>query len=257
MPRQVDKSINRLLSEPDFYDNEQKEDFLQRKVSSEIIETRVAPLPKREDELDYMNWLEEDFTTDSWTDIKWKAAGAGPMRVQYKRLKQHKQSYDLNFYLNWFVGGAFFAPLGIYLGRKAQKTGSGVPMVYFAKNYHNFPNNNPHHWARNKFQLKFWGTMLLGGYIFSKCYTPSPTAEELEADSITMAAMVTGPNKPEHSEFGKVYPHQRRATEVDNSVQKGNWFRLFFPTKANYDLRTQVEEKIVEDRMRFLEHTGR
>jgi len=72
-----------------------------------------------------------------------------------------------------------------------------------------------------------------------------------------MAAMVTGPNKPKYSEFDKVYPHQRRKTEVDESIQKGTWYRLFFPTKANYEIRTKVDQEIVEDKMRFLEHTGR
>jgi len=106
------------------------------------------------------------------------------MRVAYKRLRQHKQSYDLDFYLNWAIGGAILSPLAIYMGRKAQSTTSGVPMVYFAKNYHNFPNTNPHHWARNKFQLKFWGTMILGGYIFAKAYTRAPNMDKLDDETI-------------------------------------------------------------------------
>ena len=86
---------------------------------------------------------------------------------------------------------------------------------------------------------------------------PATNLPEMEKELRFQGIMVEGPNKGEYDDYDKVYPHQRQVASVKTAWKKSTLYRLIYPKTADYNLRSDVKEKYVEDRMRWLEHTGK
>jgi len=171
MPRSVDTSYHEVLSRPDFYDSKQKEEYLQKQIIDEILEPRTPPLPNRQQELDYMKELEREFRKDRWFHIRFRKLGAGPLRRPYNKTRQLKQKQRTEYIINFLIGSFLFTPLGIFVGRRLRRTQSGVPKIYFPKNWHRFPNVNPDVYATRYFKAGLL-TIFIGGNLFSSYFTP-------------------------------------------------------------------------------------
>lgn len=165
MPRTIETSYNEILSRPEFYDRDQREEYLQKRIIREILEPEVPPLPNRQQELDYLKELENEFRGDSWFDIRFRKNQAGPLRRPYKNVKQLKKKAKLEFIFNFCLGAALFSPLGVLIGRRLRKTPTGVPKMYFPQNYHRFPNTNPDIHSARYFRLGLGITCFIGGSI--------------------------------------------------------------------------------------------
>ena len=87
MPRVADKSYNHILTKPEFFDDVQKEEYLQKRILDTVLEDKIPPIPTREKELEYLDDLEKDFRTDRWIHFRFRKLQAGPYRKPYKETR--------------------------------------------------------------------------------------------------------------------------------------------------------------------------
>lgn len=74
--------------------------------------------------------------------------------------------------LNFTIGAILTMPLAIFVGRSGRVHSiGGVPKVYQAKNWINFPNLDPSRHSKFTFNLRFALTCALGGYSFAQYFT--------------------------------------------------------------------------------------
>ena len=52
--------------------------------ADEVLEIAPARYPTREEQLDYMNFLEQDIRSDPWITLRFKKYMAGPKRIPWK-----------------------------------------------------------------------------------------------------------------------------------------------------------------------------
>jgi len=178
MPRSVDTSYNEVLSRPDFYDENQREEYLQKRIMDNILEPVIPPLPNRQQELDYMKGLEKEFRQDRWIHTRFRKLAAGPLRRPYIKTRQLKQKQRVEYAINFLMGSIFFAPLGIFIGRRLRNTQSGVPKIHYPKNYHRFPNVNADVYAARYFRIGLYMTIIIGGNLFASYITPDLFKDE-------------------------------------------------------------------------------
>lgn len=89
----------------------------------------VPPLPTREQEIDYMQFLEKSILTDPWITLRPKKHMAGPWRLRWKRKFEQRREYYKTFLKNFFATAVLATPLIFYLAKKRQYASSGVPMT--------------------------------------------------------------------------------------------------------------------------------
>ena len=178
MPRAIDTSYHEVLSRPAFYDENQREEYLQKRIMKEILEPAVPPLPTRQQELDYMKTLEQEFREDRWLHSRFRKLQPGPLRRPYVKTRKLKQKYRIEYCFNFLLGATLFTPLGIFIGRRLRVTRNGVSKIYFPVNYHRFPNVNPDVYASRYFRIGFYGCLFIGGNLFASYLTPDPFKDE-------------------------------------------------------------------------------
>ena len=121
--------------------------------------------------------------------------------------------------------------------------------------------NGPHQSARMYFRAGFYGTLLVGGYLFSKLVSSNPfehwAHSKIDDEFRHQAIMIEGPNKPVHNNYDEIYPAQRVKKQRATSFYNSNFCRAFFPAKADYSLRTEVKAKYIDPRNDFAAHSAR
>lgn len=178
MPRVIDTSYNEILSRPSYYDENQKEEYLQKRIMGEILEDATPPLPNRQQELDYLQELEEEFRADRWLHLRYRKLQAGPLRRPYKNARQLKKLGYIDYATTFLIGGLLFAPLGIFVGRRLRTTTMGVPKAYFPRNYNRLPYNDPDGMANRYFRIGLYGTTILAGFFIAGYWTPDHFKDE-------------------------------------------------------------------------------
>ena len=178
MPRINDMSYNSIFSRPEFYSKEQREEYIQKRIDRYILEDELPPVPTRQQELDYLEFLEKDLRKDKWIHSRFRKLQAGPLRIPYKKSRSLLTENRIVGCINFLVGAALVSPLAVYVGRTMRKTVGGVPKVYSARNYYNFPNVNPDHYARIRFRMGFFAVLAIGGYSFATFWTPNVFKDE-------------------------------------------------------------------------------
>lgn len=239
MPRQVDTSYNEVLSRPSFYDEEQKEEYLQKRIMQEITEDAVPPLPNRQQELDYLEELEKDFRSDSWLHYRFRKLQAGPLRKPYKRVHELKKMEKVDYIINFSIGALVFSPLAIFIGRRMRVNPTGVQRVYFPRNMHRFPIADPEQLARRYFYTGFLGTCILGGVLFGNKFTQDLTKDEYYSrpDLKPFPAMVEDTEdiaKAKKELYETTYGYRNEELH-----KRGFFYRLFRPSQADYNIRYQ------------------
>ena len=84
MPRNFDYSYHKVLAVPNYYSDDQERDYLEKKFKQAVIEESIPPLPTRETELKYLDFLEKDLRSDPWITNRFHAISANPHRIPYK-----------------------------------------------------------------------------------------------------------------------------------------------------------------------------
>lgn len=87
----------------------------------------VPPLPTRDQELAYLNYLEKSIATDPWFSIRTKRYMASPWRLYWKKNIEMRKEYRKTFFKNFLISVCLSYPLIVYLSNKRQFTPTGVP----------------------------------------------------------------------------------------------------------------------------------
>jgi len=167
MPRQFERSYNLIFREPDYFDEKQREKFLQRRILHEITEPALPPTPTRQMELDYAEQLEQELRGDKWLHFRFRKLHAGPLRHPYKKIVELKRKNKINWWINFTIGFVATTPFAIWVGRTNRSTSGGVARVYYPRVGTTFPNISPDIFASRYFLVGFFATACLGGYITS------------------------------------------------------------------------------------------
>ena len=229
---------------------------MDQRVADEIFEERPAPVPSRETELEYLDFLEKDLREDSWVDFHFRKLEAGPLRIPYKRTRQIYGNYQFQFLQHWFFGWALCAPVAIWAAKRGRVTSSGVPKVFGGSTWAHFPMVGPHVYAKRLFNAYFWGISLGGGYVFARLVTPWKLDGGVEnhEEMRQFGAMVEGPTKNRFDNFDRVYPDQRKDTY---KWKRSTLYRLFFPNSADYTLKDPMLKEKIEEKVSMIEHHWR
>ena len=75
-----DSSYNAIWSKPSFDTEEDKAKYRAMREADAILEVRKPSMPSRQEEVEYIEWLQNDILKDKWVTPRYKHYMAGPKR---------------------------------------------------------------------------------------------------------------------------------------------------------------------------------
>ena len=99
------------------------------KEADEVLELKPAEYPSLEKQIEYIDWLQEDFKSDPWITHRFRKYTAGPKRIPWKNQRQLKRYHQFTFMVHWVIGSVLSWPLAAYIGRAYKVETGGVPVV--------------------------------------------------------------------------------------------------------------------------------
>lgn len=93
MPSQYDTTYHWEYSKPTY---DRQEDKIKAQTIMEadyVLEVRPSREPTRQEELEYMAWLEDEFAHDPWITPRFRKYMAGPKRWAWKNQREIKRQY--------------------------------------------------------------------------------------------------------------------------------------------------------------------
>lgn len=241
MPKVFDSSYNSKFAKPNFYNDDQKEEYTERRLQDELFEKEIPPLPTRQMELDYLEQLEKEFKSDPWFHFRFRRIQAGPLRKPYQRYQEITGQKRAAYILNFMIAAAAISPFAIAVGRRLRYSNGGVPMFYHAKNYHNFPNVHPDHAATWRFRKGFYGILFIFGSAYAFKYTKDNRLDEYYSRPDLKPDAIMVEDSEDFADAKKdFYSHTHRA-----DIRARNWeiiknspfYRLLRPNHAEYKIR--------------------
>jgi len=130
MPSSYDNTYNFQFRKPVFDDEQDKKMWEISREADEVFEERPPPVPTPQMEVDYIDWLREDFKSDPWVTFRFRKFTANPKRIPWKNQRRLKRQHQFTFCVNWAVGAALFWPFAAMIGRYNQTSRAGVPVVH-------------------------------------------------------------------------------------------------------------------------------
>ena len=76
-----------------------------------MTEEAIPPEPTRDEELQYLGWLEKSFSTDPIVTLHPKKYSASPYRLHYKHRKEMRKEYKKTFFKNFLLSVGLTWPL--------------------------------------------------------------------------------------------------------------------------------------------------
>ena len=83
----------------------------------EVLEVAKPPVPTPEQEVEYIDWLQEDFKKDPIVTYRFRKYMAGPKRIPWRNMRELKRQYQYNFLVTWMGGSILAWPLAVLIGR--------------------------------------------------------------------------------------------------------------------------------------------
>jgi hypothetical protein len=201
MPRVEDISYHNIFRDPDFYDEEQREEYVHKRVMDEISQPAIPALPTRQMELDYLEELESEFRTEGWIHLRFRKSHPGPFRRPFYNIRQLKTKERVNYMFSFLIGAALVSPFAVLFGRRLRVSSGGIPKTHLPRLNLYFPIVQPDLHAKRYFYFGFLTVCALGGGIFAtysshdvlkdEYYTRpdlKPTAPMVEDDEATKKA---------------------------------------------------------------------
>ena len=168
MPSQFDNTQSNLFRKPVFDDVTDQKLWQAGKEADEVFELRPAPLPTPEMEVEYIDWLQEDFKSDPWVTYRFRKYTANPKRIPWKNTRQLKRQHQYTFMMHWLLGAAITWPVAAAFGRFMKTSRGGVPAVHLNRHVHDFPRPEPGRIARLTFRWYAVGSSIAMGFAFAK-----------------------------------------------------------------------------------------
>lgn len=194
MPSTFDTTYHNIFRKPTFDDEGDKKLYKLTREADEVLELRPAPVPTQQQEVEYIDWLQEDFKSDPWLTYRFRKYTANPKRIPWKNTRQIKRQHQYTFGINWLIGSLLSWPLAAMVGRSFKTNVSGVPMVKLNRWVQDFPNPEPGRSSRLLFRFYSVTTCLSLGYAFAFYMTDNTQKSQNEwyarPDLKPFAAMV-------------------------------------------------------------------
>jgi len=173
MPSQFDTTYHQTFRKNTFDDEPSKRLYQLSKEADEVLEVRPPPVPTPEMEVEYIDWLQEDFKSDPWITYRFRKFTANPKRIPWKNTRRLKRQYQFTYCVNWLIGSVLFWPVAAFIGRRFKTTRGGVPVVRINRWVHDFPKPEPGLVARSQFRYYAFGSSLIMGWFFARTVTDS------------------------------------------------------------------------------------
>lgn len=242
MPSSFDSTYHNIYRKPVFDDEGSRAIWEASREADEVLIPRAAPLPSRDQELEYMEWLKQDLKSDPWLTHRFRKYTANPKRVPWKNSKQLKRQYQFTFATHWFVGACLSWPLAAAIGRSYKATSNGVPVTAYSRANPWFLKLEPGRTARIYFR---WYSALAAiglGYAFARLTTDAEQKDYNQLynrpDLKPFAAMVDQtPDLGTKTMLEQSYVPQRKS---DDSPLK----RFFFYRTADFSIKENPYQKL-------------
>lgn len=179
--------------------------------------------------------------SDPWITYRFRKYTAGPKRWPWKNQREVKRQYQYTFLANAMLGAFLTAPVAVWVGRRAQRYQGGVPIVPQQRWVHDFPNVDPGYLTRKIFKKYFFGTCIVGGFLFSYM--------TVDGDHQKKDAWYS---RPDLKPFPAMVPRDQldvtyrsvldahyqsyRNKQYESEKKHRTWYRLFFPNDADYSV---------------------
>ena len=89
------------------------EDHCYKRYIGLMTEEAKPPLPTREEELAYLDFLEKSISTDPIITLRPKRYMAGPTRLRWKAMKEIRHEHRKTFLKNIVISALLFSPISI------------------------------------------------------------------------------------------------------------------------------------------------
>ena len=205
-----------------------------------MFEEDIPALPSREQEIDYLNWLEDSIREDPIFSRRYYKAG--PNRTPYKRYSEMRERYQLTWYTNYMIATLLSWPISVGAGRMYRRGTSGVPRVKQGRHNQMFFNLKPTFRSTRQFWIGFLMFSVPFSYTFA-CYNTESnyrsnqwyTRPDLKPKKVLV----------EETEGEKaMMKHIRQVSTISGIVEKNRenrkksgWYRFLMPYSADYNLR--------------------
>ena len=171
MPSQFDNTYHNHFRKPRFDDEQAKRLYQLGKEADEVLEVAPPEYPSLEKQVEYIDWLQDDFKSDPWITYRFRKYMAGPKRIPWRNQRQLKRQYQFTFMTNWLMGSVLAWPVAAMIGRRYKVERSGVPVVPVNRWVHDFPKSDPGYFARRTFRYYSIISSMFIGYCFARYVT--------------------------------------------------------------------------------------
>ena len=248
MPSQFDNSYHAYYRKPTFDDETSQELYQINKEANEVLELRTPDVPTPEQEVEYIDWLQDDFKSDPWLTYRFRKYTANPKRIPWKNNRKLKRQYTFSFMCNWALFSAISWPIACAIGRRWKVTRGGVPRVPLNRQIHDFPNVDPGTVARKNFRWYAFGSALLMGYCSAR-YVTDPTMRSSNTwysrpDLKPYPAMVA---KPENDVTRDTMEKDLYINKQGSSIKSSPFYRYFFARDADFTIKENPFDKYHKD----------
>lgn len=244
MPSQFDNTYHEVFRKPTFDTEIEKKRWQLEKEAEEVFEVRPAPLPTKEMEVEYINWLQEDFKSDPWVTYRFRKYTANPKRIPWKNTRRIKRQSQFTFMTNWTICSFIAWPFAAMLGRAMKTTKTGVPIVPINRWIHDFPNIEPGRIARITFRYYSIGASIILGWCAARYITDmnrkSQNAWYSRPDLKPFAAMVERPADLAH----KTMVHDQYVNQRHAEGNASPLHRFFFTRSADFEVKENPYQKL-------------
>lgn len=220
MPSQFDNTYHYYYAQPHYDTEEDQRVYESKREFETIFEVAVPPLPTREMELEYLDFLQESFKSDPWVTYRFRKYMAGPKRIPWTNYREQRSNYSNQFWTTVAISGLAFYPIACAIGRFQKKTLGGVPAFPVPRYVHDFPKVGASQTSLKVFRKWSALSSLAFGYL---------TASYL----IDRTSYQNGWfNRPDY----KPYPAMVK-TEGLVKAQEEYWMEQAYPWRYSYDWR--------------------
>ena len=171
MPTSFDETYHFTYSAPSFTCEADKDRVEVKRLNEYLFEEDIPALPSREQEIDYLIWLEDSIREDPIISKRYYKAG--PNRTPFKRYSEMRERYQLTWYTNYMIGTLLSWPLAVFVGRSYRRGTSGVPRVKQGRHNQMFFNLHPQFRSTRQFWIGFMLASVPVSWIYACMHTSS------------------------------------------------------------------------------------
>ena len=245
MPSQFDNTYHYYYAQP-HYDTEEDQRFYETKREFEtIFEEAVPPLPTREMELEYLDFLQNSFKNDPWVTYRFRKYMAGPKRIPWSNYREQSSVYRTKFWATVGIVGFAFYPVACVIGRYQKTTIGGVPAYPIARYVHDFPKIQPHRASWLVFRKWSLLSSFLVGYVSASYLvdsTPVKNGWFNRPDYKPYPAMVKKEGLVKEQE--EYWMEQAYPWRYSYDWKRSAVYRFFFPESADWTIKSNPYTKL-------------